>query len=144
MHPHHRTDFVYAVAASIHHDIRINTAFVGLNRPCVILVLGEGGHIGVAVHFGASFARMKGKRLTQLCGINVTVFTVPKTTEQVVRGNKRMAARALFCVDHFILNTHPPRHGCEMAIALHLRFGVGKTNAAVAMMVAHRILRVVA
>ena len=54
-----------------------------------------------------------------------------------------MAARALFGVNHLKLNTHAARHGREVAIPLHLFFGVGQTYPAIAMVIPHRVFGII-
>ena len=50
-----------------------------------------------------------------------------------------MTAGAFFGVDNLEMHIHPACHRCEMAIALHLRFGISQADTAVTMVVVDRV-----
>ena len=39
--PHHRADLVHPVAAGVDDDLAVDVALFGMNRPAVVLVLGQ-------------------------------------------------------------------------------------------------------
>ena len=54
-----------------------------------------------------------------------------------------MPARAFLRVDHLKLDPHAARHGRKVAVALHLRFGVGQPDPTVAMVIPNGVLWIV-
>ena len=54
-----------------------------------------------------------------------------------------MATGAFLGIYYFEGYAHSPRHGCEVAVSLHLRFGIGQPYAAVTMVVADRVFRII-
>ena len=143
LHAHHGPDLVHAVAARIDHDVTIDITVLCIYGPCIVPVLDKLGYGGVAIDLCPGLAGMKGKRLAELGRIDIAVFAIPKSTEEVLGGNKRMAARAFFGIDHLVFHAHTACHRREMPIGLHLLFGVGQANAAIAVMISDRILRIV-
>lgn len=144
VHTHHRAHLVHAVAARVHHDIAIHVAAVGVHRPGVIRVLGQPGDGGVAVDLGVGAARAARQRLAQRSGVDIAVVAIPKPAQQVVGGNQRMPAGAFGGVDDLELHAHAARHRGEVAVSVHLRGGVGQTDAAVAVAIADGIVGIVA
>ena len=53
-----------------------------------------------------------------------------------------MAPRTFPGINHLEMHIHSARHGCKVTITLHLFFGVGQPDAAIAVMVVDRILRI--
>ncbi len=141
---HHCAHFVHTVAAGIHDDIGVDCAFVGLDGPGVIGLLGQGGNVGLPVNFGSGLAGVKGQGLTQLRRVDIAVLAIPKTAQQVIGGNERVTACAFLGVDDLVGDAHTARHGGEMPIALHLRLGIGQPDATIAVVIAHRIFWIVA
>jgi hypothetical protein len=97
----------------------------------------------VPVHFRSGIAGAAGQSLTELCRIDISVHGIPKPAKQVVRRNQRMPAGAFFGVYDLEVNVHPACHRGKMAISLHLFFGVGQPDAAVAVVIVDRIIRII-
>ena len=84
MHPHHAADLVHPVTAGVDHDIAVDVAMFGVDRPSVVFVLRQGGDRRVAIDLSPGLARVKSQSLTELGRINVTVERIPKPAQQVL------------------------------------------------------------
>ena len=54
-----------------------------------------------------------------------------------------MTARAFCRIDHLEIDSHASRHGCEVAVALHLRLGICQPDSTVAVVIPDRVVRIV-
>ena len=84
MHPHHTADLVHPVAAGVDHNIAVDIAVFGVDRPSVVFVLRQGGDRRIAVDLGPGFACVISQSLTKLRGINVAIERIPKPAQQVL------------------------------------------------------------
>ena len=81
MHTHHCANFVHAIPTGVYDDITIDVSVCGFDRPCIILMLAQPRHGSISVNLCARFSCVIGQGLTQLRGINIPVFTIPKTAK---------------------------------------------------------------
>ena len=81
VHTHHRANLIHAIATGVHNDFAVDVPMFRVDRPTVVFVLGQPRHWRIPVHFRPRFAGAARQCLTQLCGINITVVTIPKTTD---------------------------------------------------------------
>ena len=110
VHAHHRTHFVYTVAAGVDHNVAVDITFVRMDRPSVVLALRKACDRCVSIDFSTCFACMESQRLTQLRGINISIFSIPEPANKVVSGNQGMSPCALFGVNDLVCHSHPARH----------------------------------
>ena len=140
MHAHHRADLVAAIAACVHDDLGADVALFGVHGPTVVLMLSEPRHRRMAIDLRPGIPRASRQCLTQLRRVNIAIQRVPEAANQIVRRDQRMPPRAFCGIDHLEMHIHPARHRGEMAIALHLRLGIGQPDATIAMMIIDRIV----
>ena len=77
MHSHHRPHFVHPVSAGVDDHVTVDIALFGVNFPGIVFALLQTCHLRMAIYLGPSLSGMKGKRLTKLCWVDISVLAVP-------------------------------------------------------------------
>ena len=141
-HAHQRPHLVAAVAARVDHDLGTDLTLRRGHGPGVVGVLPQPGDGGVPVDLGALGPGAPRQRRAELGRVHVAVGGVPQSAREAVGRQQRMAAGTLGGVDDIELHPHAVGHGGEVAIALHGTLVAREPDAAVAVMVADGVVRV--
>ena len=139
---HHRRDLVATIAARVDDDLGLDLAPWRGERPGAVAALGHGGDRAFAHDLRAGLAGPGEQRVAELCRVDMPVLRVPEAAHDPVGGEERMAPGAFGGVDQLPMLVHALGHRREVAVALHRALVARQPDAAIAVIVAHWMVRV--
>ena len=118
--PDHAADFIGVVPGRVDHDLGMDAALVRHHIPGAVGPLGKPRHLGKARHLRTFVARALGESLGELRRIDVAVFRIPGTAQEIVRLQPGIVfALQLLCGQHLHIHAGGIGHGRDMLELLH-------------------------
>ena len=134
----HLTNALCIIPARVHNLFATDVAFFSLHNPFVAITFNTSDGTE-AFNATACITCTFGKRLGQLCGIDITVQRIPKATFQIMGFHERVQFFQLGWSANVHLQTLVAAHACHPFEFLHPFLGMGQTQSTRDVVV-HRVI----